>query len=54
MTTAKVLAFPYGRIRQEPEVHAAKILVLPRPGYPAADILFLPLAVTIAWLEAFK
>ena len=53
-STAKILEFPYGRIRQEPEAHKAKILPLPRPGYPAADLLFLPFAVTIAWLEAFK
>ena len=54
MTTAKVLEFPYSKIRQEPEVHTAKLIPLPRPGYPAADILALPMAVTLAWLSAFE
>jgi hypothetical protein len=53
MQPAKVLEFPYGRVRQEPEAHVAKIIPLPRPGYPAADILALPMAVTLAWLSAF-
>ena len=52
-STAKILEFPYGRIRQEPEAHKAKILPLPRPGYPAADLWNLPLAMTLAWLSAF-
>ena len=52
MKTAKVLEFPYGRIRQEPEVHEAKILVLPVKN-PSDDILSLPYAVTLAWLSAF-
>jgi hypothetical protein len=52
MTTAKVLEFPYGRVRQEPEAHTAKIIVLPVKN-PAADILALPYAVTLAWLSAF-
>jgi hypothetical protein len=51
MTTAKVLEFPYGRIRQEPEVHTAKILVLPVKN--EVDIFTLPYAVTLAWLSAF-
>jgi hypothetical protein len=55
MTTAKLLDFPHHLTRQEDRgPHTAKILVLPRPGYPAADLLFLPFALTIAWLEAFK
>ena len=51
MTTAKVLEFPYGRIRQEPEAHTAKILRLP---VPATNIWLLPMAVTLAWLSAFE
>jgi hypothetical protein len=54
MTKAKILDFPYSRVRQEPEAHTAKILSLPRPGYPAADIWSLPMAVTLAWLSAFN
>jgi hypothetical protein len=53
MKNAKILEFPYLRIRQEPEAHVAKIIPLPRPGYPAGDILALPMAVTLAWLSAF-
>jgi hypothetical protein len=52
MKTAKVLEFPYGRVRQEPEAHTAKILVLPVKS-PEFDILALPMAVTLAWLSAF-
>ena len=52
MKTAKVLEFPYLRIRQEPEAHVAKILKLPAKN-PAADLLTLPYAVTLAWLSAF-
>jgi hypothetical protein len=52
---AKVLEFPYSRVRQEPEVHTAKILALPLPvTNPVAAIWMLPFAVTLAWLEAFK
>lgn len=47
---AKVLEFPYGRIRQEPEVHEAKILKLPQKQ---VDVLMLPYAVTLAWLSMF-
>ena len=53
MKTAKVLVFPKDRIRQEPEAHVAKILVLPRATNPAVDLLTLPFAVTLAWLSAF-
>ena len=53
MKTAKVLEFPYLRIRQEPEAHVAKILVLPKAHNPAVDLLTLPYAVTLAWLSAF-
>ncbi len=53
MKTAKVIEFPYSRIRREPEAHEAKILPLPRPGYPMADLMNLPMAVTLAWLSAF-
>jgi hypothetical protein len=49
MKTAKVLEFPYGRIRP-PEAHTAKILKLP---VKEVDILALPYAVTLAWLSAF-
>jgi hypothetical protein len=52
MTTAKLLEFPYGRIRQETEAHTAKILHLPLRN-PAADVFALPMAVTLAWLSAF-
>jgi len=52
MKTAKILEFPYLRIRQEPEAHTAKILLLPVKN-PGADILALPMAVTLAWLSAF-
>jgi hypothetical protein len=52
MTTAKVLEFPYGRVRQEPEVHTAKILVLPVKNH-SVDVFTLPYAVTLAWLSAF-
>jgi hypothetical protein len=48
MTTAKVLEFPYGRIRQEPEVHTAKILRLPEKQ-PLLPVY----AVTLAWLSMF-
>jgi len=54
MKTAKVLDFPYGRIRREPEAHTAKIIQLPRPGYPAVDILALPMAMAAAWLSLFQ
>ncbi len=50
MTTAKVLKFPHGRVRQEAEAHEAKILKLP---VKEPDILLLPYAVTLAWLSAF-
>jgi hypothetical protein len=50
MTTAKVLEFPYGRVRQEPEAHTAKILRLPEKQ---PDILALPYAVTLVWLSMF-
>jgi hypothetical protein len=53
MKTAKILEFPYLRIRQEPEAHTAKILPMPRPGYPAGDILALPMVFAAAWLSAF-
>jgi len=53
MKTAKILKFPHGRVRQEPEAHTAKIIPLPRPGYPAADILALPMMFAAAWLSAF-
>lgn len=49
---AKVLEFPYGRIRQEPEAHNAKILVLPVKD-STNELLALPYAVTLAWLSAF-
>lgn len=51
MTNAKILEFPYGRIRQEPEAHTAKILRLPAP---ATNIWLLPMAVTLAWMDAFR
>lgn len=51
MKTAKVLDFPYSRIRTDTESHTAKIIPLPRPGYPSGDILALPMVVAAAWLE---
>lgn len=48
----KVLEFPYGRIRQQPEEHTAKILVLPVRN-PPVDILALPMVFALAWLSAF-
>jgi hypothetical protein len=51
MTTAKVLEFPYSKIRQEPEAHTAKILPFP---VRTTDIWMLPFAVTLAWLSAFE
>ena len=50
MTSAKVLEFPYGRVRQEPEVHTAKILRLPEKQ---PDVLLPVYAVTLAWLSMF-
>ena len=49
MTNAKILEFPYGRIRP-PEAHTAKILKLPEKQ---PDILALPMAVTLVWLSMF-
>lgn len=51
MTNAKILEFPYGRIRQEPEAHTAKILRLP---VQTVDIWMLPFAFALAWLSAFE
>jgi hypothetical protein len=55
MKTAKLLEFPYGRIRQEPEAHTAKILLLPVKSSAGVEgvLLALPMAVTLAWLSAF-
>jgi len=50
MTTAKVLEFPYDRVRQEHEVHNAKILRLPARE---TDLFLLPMAFMAAWLSAF-
>jgi hypothetical protein len=51
MNTAKVLEFPYGRIRQEPEAHTAKILHMPDRS---VDLFMLPMAFMAAWLSAFR
>jgi hypothetical protein len=50
MTTAKVIEFPYSRIRLDVERHDAKILRLPEKQ---PDILALPYAVTLVWLSMF-
>lgn len=52
MKTAKILEFPYLRIRQEPEAHTAKILHLPR-AKPEFGVWILPAEMTLAWLSAF-
>jgi hypothetical protein len=49
---ATVLAFPKDRVRQEPEAHTAKILVMPVKN-PSVDILAFPAAVTLVWLSMF-
>ncbi len=53
MKTAKVVDFPYGKIRprQEPEAHTAKILHLP---VRSVDLFMLPMVFMAAWLSGFK
>ncbi len=49
--TAKVLEFPYSRIRQEPEAHTAKILSLPKQQPLVGDLW---VAAARAWMEVFE
>jgi hypothetical protein len=50
MTTAKVLEFPYSRIRLETEQHTAKILVLPAKT-SGIEIWELPMVMMAAWID---
>ncbi len=52
MKSAKVLAFPYSRIRQEPEAHTAKVLHMPAKA-PSSPVEFW-VAFTCAWVDAFN